>query len=568
MPSGQVATTALIMTVVALCVGAVLADQIGGRTVSLAVAGFLPISDASGFFSCANQVLDTGAFLSEWCHRRPIYPSLLATLLAAAGRNLQVALVLQAALVGLAIACAAREIARATGLAGFVLAVVVVFAILARPQALTLTMSENAGLLLGAVALVVLLRGAERGSVRLIWAGVALFGIAMQARPGAFVALPLLALWAIVVARAAGQSLIGAVALALLASGIGFAVQALLVWLTGGGWLQSHGPVAYVLYGMSVGGKTWAQVMSDHPEIFAAGGGDSTINRKIYLAALDNIRRDPGLLVRAYFDNLLAFSHLSSPNPDRWLRVAFRAAWLLGLVACARRWRDPRGALIGVLGLGEVVSAGFIYVDGGIRTSAVTVPATAALLAFGLSYWSAAIGSALALGSRAAAPRPRPGAPRLAAALALSALVALAVPHTRLRPWLAVGPLAGPDCEGEFMPVVVRFGLESPTLAIVAEASQASLWPLAVPIERLRSGFTEPNWFAADFRALAPSVLIYGYQRLGREFGRHIPLLWPGALDVRRGSIVRFCAEPLATVSLGQERFHLARSMTVLAPAP
>src|SRR5262249_34432527 len=66
-----------------------------------AVGGLLPFSDASGYYYDARRLLD--GHLMGWSARRPLFPSVLATLLGLTGQNLQVTL---AILVGLnAVAC-------------------------------------------------------------------------------------------------------------------------------------------------------------------------------------------------------------------------------------------------------------------------------------------------------------------------------------------------------------------------------------------------------------------------------------------------------------------------------
>lgn len=173
-----------------------------GRSVSYAVAGWLPFSDASGYWACANALLDTGN-LAEWCQRRAAYPAFLAGINMLGGRQLFYVLLLQAVFIAGAIFVLVRRIsAHIPGVAA--LASVGLLLAYAMNYAFATTMTENAGLIFGCLALALLIIAAEERSLPWVLAGSALLSVALNARAGALLVLPALVLWAGIAAWLSG----------------------------------------------------------------------------------------------------------------------------------------------------------------------------------------------------------------------------------------------------------------------------------------------------------------------------------------------------------------------------
>lgn len=362
---------AAALALLACCWGVLAWGWSQGWTVGLSLAGFFPISDASGYWRCANALLDHG-HMDQWCERRATYPTLLAGLNLIAGRHLLVTLWLQALVVALAIFTLVRRFSpQVPGIATLVCAVLLVR--YASVDLFPLTMTENAGLIFGCLGLALLLRAADVLSLSWLAAGAAMLSLALNARAGAFFVLPALVLWAGLVAHANRRRVWWWVAVTALAILAGLGLQAGLVLAVGGDPAASHGNFAHTLYGLSVGGKGWSQVMLDHPEVFALGTEISQSHAIVGLA-WDNITREPALFLAGLGVNLKAFAAGGTYGFYRLGPAAtvVRFCWWFAWLPLLWRYRDPRCQLIALLSLGIVASAAWLLGDGGPRVFAAT----------------------------------------------------------------------------------------------------------------------------------------------------------------------------------------------------
>ncbi len=116
------------------------------RSEPFIIAGLLPFSDAASYYSDALRVTE-GFRFSAFSGRRPLFPALLAVLLAVTGRNLVVSLAILGVLIGLACYLAAREMQRSIGIWPALLFLLVLFLFYRRFAGATMT--ENLGLPLG-----------------------------------------------------------------------------------------------------------------------------------------------------------------------------------------------------------------------------------------------------------------------------------------------------------------------------------------------------------------------------------------------------------------------------------
>lgn len=354
-----------------------------GQSVSYALAGWLPFSDAAGYWACANALLDTGN-LAEWCQRRAAYPAFLAGINMLGGRQFFYVLLLQSVFIAGAIFVLVRRIsAHIPGVAtvasaGLLLAY-------AMNYAFATTMTENAGLIFGCLALALLVIAAEKRSLPWVLAGSALLSVALNARAGALLVLPALVLWAGITAWLSGGRVwrwVAGTAIAILA---GFAVQVGLLFFVGGDITATQSNFSYTFYGLSVGGLGWEQVKVDHPEVLSIVSGTSR-SHVIYALAWQNVTTEPMLFLTGIIKNFRAYL----VNGSFGFHVLGSAApvakffWWLAWLPLLLRLRNPLYLLLGLLSLGIAVSAPVLMSDGGFRVFAATAAVDATQVAIGV----------------------------------------------------------------------------------------------------------------------------------------------------------------------------------------
>lgn len=346
-----------------------------GRSFDLATGSAYQFSDAYGYWICGNEILNAhlaASHLSEWCQRRLIYPTMLSGILWFSDQNIHQTLLIQAAFLCLILTIVARRSIGIVGLAGGVSMLALLF-YYATFDAFPMTMTENAGLMFGALALSSLLLACERRSLPWTALGLALLSVALSARAGALFSLPLLLIWVLIVARFWEKPMLRWLLVTLIASATGFLLQMVLVRLSGGTPAGSYGSFAYVLYGLSVGGAGWTQVLTDHPHLAALS--DSAMAQAIYQLAFANIFHNPDLLLAGLYKGWHIFSVEGTYGYQRFgsLAPAFNALWWIGGGLLVRRWRDPKCLLLLVFACGTLLSVPLLRADGGPRVFAATM---------------------------------------------------------------------------------------------------------------------------------------------------------------------------------------------------
>jgi hypothetical protein len=357
------------------------------------ISGLLPFSDASNYYMDANRLLE-GGLMSAFSERRPLFPGTLAAVLGLVNGNLAVALAVFGAAAALACFLLARELRRSHGtLAGLAtLAVLFLFYC----SYIGLAMTENLGIALGALALAVLWRGAGSSKKEIVWVGIFLLTMALNARAGAFLVLPMLVLWGSWYFR--GNSRIslrfffggcGAIL-------IGFLLDAILRRMIANSGGMAYGNFSYSLYGLVVGNKGWLQAGIDHPEILTMDY--SRQYSYVYQLAFQAFRTDP---IRTLGGFLGAWKDFLTPNPGAFGFINFNffgilnfleMRWVLlgisvlGLLGCIRRARDPQASLVLASTIGILASVPFAPpIDSdAMRVYAATIPFAAIWVALGL----------------------------------------------------------------------------------------------------------------------------------------------------------------------------------------
>ena len=528
-----------------------------GRSVSLAIAGLYQISDAGAYWVCANSLVDFGRFeggSAEWCQRRPIYSAMLASIIGLAGGYVQWALLIQAAVVAAALTSFYRVVNSIAGPvpAIFGLALMFTFGML---NAFPVTMSENVGLALGSLGFALMLFGAGREPLGFaFYAGLACVSLALNARAGAFFVLPAALIWVTWRWRASGWLLGRSLVSAIIAIAVGFSGQAFVSALAGGDPTSMHGNFSYTLYGLSVGGRTWSQVLTDHPELFQRfGASDAALSREIYRLALANIAADPAGFAAVLVANLLtAVPRLTGNDGPRSLLELSQVCWWVGWAAFLMRRREPQFLLLGCLSVGVVVSAPFLIQDGSTRVFAATLPIAAAQAAMGLWLIGVVLRRALFIGV-ANVPEAREQSLRFEWGLALTLACLIVGPFTALRAlasW-AIEPVA--RCSGTDATIVSRIGQGNLPLTVVPGDATPDFLRMRIGLLPLQAGAPVHEWYRADVESLGPGSLI----RLPVTANpatdlRQTPalLIWTGDISVYWGRPVRICADASNTVRI------------------
>ena len=539
------------------------------KTVNFAVGGFFQVSDASGYAVCASRVLDEGIsglgipeYGGEWCLRRPIYATFLATVLGLTGRSWLWTLLVQSSLVGLSIAVLLRATSRLAGPGTAILVLWLMFSFSAE-NVYPSTTTESAGLALGAVGLALMLDAARLEDQRLLFLGAACLSMALNARSGAFFALPFLAV-GVFFQSTPWRSRLSSTIIAIAGIASGFAAQSFLVAHFGGAASASHSNFSYTLYGLSVGGKGWGQVFTDHPELFRGNLSDVQVARLIFDLAWTNIVTSPLLIAKTLAGNLLRFLR------DPLLGMAgLQVLWWLGAFAIALHWRELSYRIVGFLSLGVLLSAPVVIQDAGPRIFAATWGVTVLQVALGMHLllsclWKVVDPSSSSAGSKQLRFHP------FEVAVPVLLLAAIFLPLTPVRGLVSIRPVTPLGCMNGEKELITRLGHESYMIILVGDGQPKSYWQMQVSANDLRRGLRE-EWFEKGFAGLpVPTTVIHGYQIMATDgrsgVGDDIRLLWHGDLGKLAGKTVSFCFRPDVTVPVTDATYYLARTVRPLEP--
>jgi len=535
----------------------------------LAVGGFFQVSDASGYAVCASRVLDERIsglgipeYGGEWCLRRPIYATFLATILGLTGRSWLWTLLVQSSLVGLSIAVLLRATSRLAGPGTAILVLWLMFSFSAE-NVYPGTTTESAGLALGAVGLALLLDAARLEDQRLLFLGAACLSMALNARSGAFFALPFLAV-GVFFQSTPWRSRLSSTAITIAGIVSGFAAQSFLVAYFGGASSASHSNFSYTLYGLSVGGKGWGQVLTDHPELFQSNLSDAQIARLIFDRAWTNVVTSPWVIGNAVARNLLHYLR------DPLLGISgLRTLWWLGAFAIVLRWRELSYRVIGLMSAGVLLSSSVVIQDGGPRIFAATWGVTALQVALGLHLVLSWLGRVFDHSSSSTEfHRMSPHPVEICIAVAL--LAAIFLPLTPLRGLVSLAPVPPRGCMNGEKELIARLGHESYMIVLVGDHQPKSHWQMQVSATDLRRGL-RGAWFEKGFAELpVPTTVIHGYQIMATDgrsgVGDDIRLVWHGDLGRLSGKTVSFCFRPDISVQVTDATYYLARTVRPIEP--
>lgn len=352
-----------------------------------ALGGILPQSDASGYYGGAYHFLETGT-LDAWNTRRPLNAILFAIRLMLSNHNFQIALILQALLCGLSCLLVANCIRKTFGKMAGIFTYLVLFFFAA--TFLPTTLSEILGLTLGNLAFVLLWRGNYTKHAQWLGFGALFLTIGLNARAGAFFILPLLILWT---ALQFGRRTAVFVILGII-GGFIFNTMLLHLYSTSNGG-ATHGNFAPTLFGIVAGGKGWTYAYTLYPELSTFS--EALAAKFLYVKSYELFLENPFLLFTGVLKGIWGFikaiiSFFQFKLNGHFLFKAFIR--LLGLAAlCGGLYRLKKlyphyRREVGLVSIGliaMVLSAGGIWVDGGLRVFATTMPFFAAAIGIACS---------------------------------------------------------------------------------------------------------------------------------------------------------------------------------------
>jgi hypothetical protein len=436
---------------------------------------------------------------------------------------------------------------------------------------LGLFLTEVAGFSLSLFGLVLLLSFAETRRPAELFAGCALFGIAMAARAGALLALPAVSLWAWVFVTARPDFRSWRL-LAISAAGlsIGAILQVAVVWMIGSDPSNTGGNFAASLYGLSIGTRDWTHAYRDFAPLFQAG--EKVAFEHIYGVAFNNIAARPGIFLAAlggaeleYLRGIFRFGFFEPANP------VLSALAVLGIVGCILQWRSPVARLLLLLAMGEVASAPLIFDSGGVRIFGSTIFIRAALCGAGVQLLLLSLVRARSLLDWQGQSPQRGVSGVLAGCVGGAVVLAMVIPVTPVNRLTHLGRLAGIGCPDGLVEVVARIGRESQALTFTSQASMLeSVDPFRIGRERFaRDQRMRGSAFGDEIIAIERPLTILRAVDLGTHVteGRVRSLAYRGDLepsDAPRS----LCVDPNQSVKFVNHPHQLIRAVRKLPLTP
>lgn len=523
----------------------------------LAVAqGRIVDSDALEHWA-SSQWLRWQGELPRFAARRPLCATLMAAESSLGDGRMQVVLLLNTLLCGAAIWFVARAAGRSLG----VWAGLATYAVLLgyAQHFLGLPMTESLGLSLGALGTGLLLRGVETRRPPIWSLGCFALSLGLFARAGAFFVLPAIVLALAWTARRSGRRAwiapVAAAALAASSMTAAFVLNATVFRLTSDGGSTPNSNFAFVAFGLASGG-TWTlgqEWIVQHMPMSTEAQQEAAL----YEETWKRIEADPTVLARSLHSALGAFvaawgpgvaAHfgdrglLAAALPSRWsawlpANAPAHAIWsILGPLTLLLRLRRVGAVaiLLVAAALGIVASMPVIYLDGGWRAVAPTMPLMTIVAVFFLADSTARRHKATDARGRASAEVALDGTTRRSTNLdgvdRAGALLALGVPLVILASALGL------------------IGRRMPPATVRPSASPESVSLVSAPVATLSGVVIERN---PSFRWFGPARM--APEDLWREiddFGQPFPT---GATAPRRSNEA---SEPVA----------LLQSVTITRP--
>lgn len=234
------------------------------------LGGLLPISDASYQYAGSLKLLDFGE-LNGTVSRRPYFGEFLAILLGLTQHDLQLSISIILFLASISATFATLEMRKLTNNISAVLFLILIFFYYSKFTGTTMT--ENLGYIFGLLSFTMFLKSLrlfeydKTKSLYLYLFGTFIFSLGQNARPGAIFTIPLFVCFSAWLWKNNRRIHWKIVILSFLAALLPFLINQVHFMLNG---LQSTFPmsnIGYGLYGFVKGGKSWKQILHDHPEL-------------------------------------------------------------------------------------------------------------------------------------------------------------------------------------------------------------------------------------------------------------------------------------------------------------
>jgi hypothetical protein len=251
-------------------------------------------------------------------------------------------------------------------------------------------MSENTGFLLGSVGTAILLSGVRRSEFLRALLGIFLMTLALNARNGAFIVLPLLVIWASLY-FSKGFS-IKNFALAISSSIAAFGINAYYRSFFSDATRNTN------YFAVRLPELIWAAVTrNDLFDIFSMYPGvpRAEVSKKLIQVIIQMARSDPWGVINnilyQYYDNILkpyASLFIGFMGGSSEVGVFIKILYLLlyaGLVVCLLRYKNKTYGLLLFSFLGIFISVPLVYYVG-YRTLASTMPLTFCFIAAGAAF--------------------------------------------------------------------------------------------------------------------------------------------------------------------------------------
>lgn len=515
----------------------------------LGVRGWIPVSDAMGYFRCALGVGDPALLAAndipaDWCGRRILYPLSLLTMLSASSFSSALTLLMQAAIVGACIALSAIAVieafAKSVGL--FVAALCAVFAYY---WATGNFMTEFLGLSAGLVSASMLLFHASRKNNAIAVAGVAMLSVGLAGRTGALLVLPLVCAWCYRTMRPLDRpwhpfSLIAIVLAALFGPTLLY-IGALQV---GASPNSIGGNFAASLYGLSTGSRDWSESYRAFGSLFQTLP-EAEAFRIVQEKALENIAARPRVFVLSLYGATSIYVHdLFGFVNSRWLNWTLTALLAIGTLRCFRSWRSPAMSLALAVFAGESLSAPFVIDTGGHRVLAATVWCRALLA--GIGVWTCLSLLATVFGSHISSAAARVSSAGRATAWILSAVltVLIVAPMTPLAglmvPRLVQSRHA---CPTDQIPAIVDLMSESMAIGVATLTTLPLRGPLVVAPGRLEADVVlRAGWWGQQVGAMPSGSWVFSaFDRQSDSWGRLYSVFWQGEIPPSANGLYAIC---------------------------
>jgi len=349
------------------------------------IGGLLPFSDASDYYLSA-QALLAGDRLSDFASRRPLFTGLFSVMLGLTGLNLKLSLAIMGLLAAFSSLLLARAVRRSDG--SITAAVVFMVQFLYFRAYIGKALTENLGVILGALGFALLWRSSHKGDKALYLLGILTLTFALVARAGAFFILPMLVVWGLWFFRTPGRLSKSFLVLSIGAVLLPFLLNQIIIRVVGSTQGQAFSNFSYTLYGLASGYKGWNYVSIEHPGVQES---------EIYPLAIARIRSDPQDLitgiVKSYQDFLNPGARHTFQFMMFWNTQGVQAYQILfvisavGLVWCLMNLKTRQGSFILLSFLGVLLSVPFAPpIDASImRVYAVTIPVVGLILGFGVT---------------------------------------------------------------------------------------------------------------------------------------------------------------------------------------